>query len=194
MTKANISFERVKFTNPRYWEYRKRHYVPINGKGGCYGRQLHYLVLLDGKQIGIISGASPAMQVKPRDDFFGIPHSGKDLAKWKEMLGQIIDNVIYRIELEKPIPNLASQILALWRRRVSADWIERYGGKVIGFETFVDGDDERTGVQRGGVCYKADNWKLVGSTRGSAKAHVSGMHSDIVRRKTSVKLIFCRRI
>jgi len=192
--KYNIRFERVKFTDPRYWEYRKRHYVPINGKGGCYGRQIHYLIFVDEKQVGIISGASPAMQVKPRDEFFGIPHSSKDKEKWKNMLNSIIDNVLFRLEVDTPHPNLASQILAKWRRQCAVDWISRYGGKVIGFETFVDGDDERTGVQRGGVCYKADNWTFVGQTQGSAKAHESGMHSPIVRRKTSVKLIFCRRV
>ena len=71
--------------------------------------QEHYLVFLDNDVVGIISGASSVFAVKARDEYFGLNKVNK-----RPGLNSIINNVVFR--LEKNLPNLGSQILALWRK------------------------------------------------------------------------------
>jgi hypothetical protein len=61
------------------------------------------------------------------------------------------------------VPNLASQILALNLRRLSADWMAAYGHPVRLAETFVGATRFR------GTCYRAANWREVGETRGYSR-------------------------
>ena len=49
-------------THPAYLQFRDRHYV---SNSGCHGQQLHYLVMIDGKLHGILSGASAVYGLKP---------------------------------------------------------------------------------------------------------------------------------
>jgi hypothetical protein len=49
------------------------------------------------------------------------------------------------------VPHLASHILALIARQVSADWEQKYGHPVYLLETFVEVERFR------GTCYKAAN-------------------------------------
>ncbi|MCA1800329.1 MAG: DUF4338 domain-containing protein, partial [Actinobacteria bacterium] len=63
---------------------------------------------------------------------------------------------------------------------------ELYGVEVIGFETFVVEEDWRKGS-----LYLADNWKRVGETAGSTKAH-KGLTNASTRIETSKKLVYCR--
>ena len=165
-------------TNPEYKKIRDGHYVANHG---CIGRQLHYLIYDETEIIGIISGASAVWAVQPRDTFFGI-----DKVNRVEKIGAIIDNVVFR--LIKNEHNLATKILKLWRNKVVKDWEAKYSTPVVGFETFVFGDN------RTGACYKADNWTFVGTTKGSTKLHEHGCYNPQTRVKTVPKLIFCRFI
>ena len=168
--------------NQYYKEIRNEHYVKNHG---CIGKQLHYLIYEKGdlfeRPIGIISGASAVWACKPRDDFFGITKDNRI-----EKIGKIINNVVFR--LNKNEKNLATKILSLWRKQILKDWKEKYGGEVIGFETFVFGEN------RVGTIYKADNWKLVGETQGSAKYKPHGAYNKGERKKTEIKLIFCKTL
>ncbi len=61
------------------------------------------------------------------------------------------------------IPNLASYVLGVVCRRISADFYEKYGHPVVLLETFVE---------RGrflGTCYRAANWVYVGDTQGRSR-------------------------
>lgn len=161
---------------------RDRHYVANHG---CIGKQLHYLIyegegILE-QPIGIISGASAIWASEYRDKFFGI-NKGNRIEK----IDKIIDNVVFR--LEKNNRNYGSQIMALWRKTILKDWTKRYGTEVIGFETFV------FGKERFGTIYKADNWTYVGQTKGSAKYKPHGAYNIGERKKTEIKLIFCKII
>jgi len=164
----DIRLERCKRTDPRYVDMRNRHYVPNNG--AC-GRQLHYLIRYREEIVGVISGGSSAFSGKRRDEFFGL-----DLCKSfdeyfadkceglpsirNRMLGTIINNTIFRLERRED--NLATRILACWRRQVVNDWREMYNDSVLGFETYVVENEHRVGT-----CYRADNWTLVGRTAGN---------------------------
>lgn len=174
----DVTLERCKRTDARYQDIRNRHYVPNHG---VFGQQLHYLIILDGNVVGIISGASAVYAVKARDEFFGLNKENKKVA-----LPSIINNNVFR--LEKNIPNLATQVLALWRRTIAQDWEDRYGVKVHGFETFVVEEPYRKGS-----LYKADNWTFLGETVGSTKTH-NGMGTKHERIKTQKKLIYAIKI
>lgn len=176
--KYNIRLERCKRSNPIYKEIRDRHYIPNHG---CIGQQIHYLVYLDEVVVGIISGASSVYAVKSRDDFFGLTKENK-----RPGLNSIINNVVFR--LEKNLPNLGSQILALWRKTIAIDWEKQYGVKVHGFETFIIGNERRFGA-----LYKADNWCHVGFTTGSTKQH-KGISNKHTRIETCIKMVFCKKI
>ena len=162
-----IQLEKCTSGDSRYKEIRNRHYVPNHG---VVGRSLSYLIHLNGDVVGIITGGSCASAGKARDTFFGLDlvnqfddyytqtgeHEGMRRMRG-EMLGAIIANTVFRLETHKP--GLASATLAAWRHRVVADWYERYGEGVIGFETYI-----LETPQRNGGCYVADNWTRSGRT------------------------------
>lgn len=175
--KYNIRLEKCKRTDPRYKEIRDRHYVPNHG---AIGQQIHYLIYLDDRIVGIISGGAAVYAVKSRDEFFGITKENRHVA-----LNGIVNNIVFR--LEENIPNLATQIMALWRKTIAVDWKDRYGVDVAGFETFVIENDTRKGA-----LYKADNWTYVGKTSGNTKTHKHGAEKKSERIQTDQKLIFCK--
>lgn len=132
------------------------------------------------KTVGIISAGSAAYAVGSRDLFFGINKDNRQIA-----LNSIVDNTVFR--LEERIPNLGTQVLAMWRKRVQKDWFETYGVKVAGFETFIIENEQRKGAM-----YKADNWTFVGETNGSTKFHQHGVTKQFERVSTCKKLVFCK--
>ena len=184
-------------THPAYLQFRDRHYI---SNSGCHGQQLHYLVMIDGRLHGILSGASAVYGVKARDQFFGI---AKEKDQRHAQLSSIICNVVYR--LEKAPRNAATQALALWRRQIAADWEWLYQVKVAGFETFViegshnDRNEVCTDRERTGALYRADNWEMLGLTAGNTKSHAAasdsgGMGTAHKRKTVCRKLIFARKV
>jgi len=61
------------------------------------------------------------------------------------------------------VPHLASHLLALATRRLSADWQVRYGHPVWLVETFVELD------RFAGTAYKAAGWLELGQTTGRTR-------------------------
>lgn len=175
----NVKLVRCRRTDRKYQEIRSRHYVKNNGS---IGQQLHYLIFLDNKVVGIISGGSSAYAVKVRDEFFGITSDNREVA-----LNGIIDNTVFR--LEEHLPNLGTQVLSIWRKQVVEDWKFLYGVTPCGFETFIVEESYRVGSM-----YKADNWTYVGSTSGSTKVHNHGAENPHVRKSVDSKLVFCKWI
>jgi hypothetical protein len=184
-------------THPAYLDFRDRHYI---SNSGCHGQQLHYLVMIDGRLHGILSGASAVYGVKSRDEFFGI---AKERELRHAQLSSIICNVVYR--LENAPRNAATQALALWRKQIAADWEALYQVKVAGFETFVieGSHDDREKVctdrHRTGALYRADNWEMLGVTAGNTKVHATaansgGMGAAHTRKQVCRKLIFAKKV
>jgi hypothetical protein len=100
--------------------------------------------------------------------------------------------------LERKVPNLATQTLALWRVTIAKDWEARYKVKVAGFETFVVEE-----TYRKGTLYKADNWTYLGQTSGQTKTLIGGPNKENNRggidRKmrwvdTPKKLVFAKKV
>jgi len=173
-----VALTRCKRTDPAYQAIRDRHYVPNRG---THGQQIHYLIWVEGEVVGIISGASSVYAVKARDEFFGLNKDNKRVA-----LPSIINNTVFR--LEKHIPNLATQVLSLWRKTIAVDWEARYGVRVHGFETFVVETDTRKGA-----LYKPNNCTCLGETARSTKAH-SGLENKATRLSTIPRLIYALKI
>jgi hypothetical protein len=174
----DIKLIKCKRSDLEYQAIRNRHYVPNNG---CHGQQIHYLITKAETVIGIISGASAVWGVKARDEYLGLTKENK-----RKGLPSIINNVVYRLEYHEK--NLASHVLAMWRKQIDIDWYERYKVKPYAFETFVVEEDYRKGA-----LYKADNWTFLGETAGSTKKH-NGLQNKSIRLSTSKKLIFCKKI
>ena len=87
-------------------------------------------------------------------------------------LNSLVNNNIFKLDL--PIPNLASIVLKMWRKQIAKDWEELYGVEVYGYETFVIEERLWNGQTRNGGCYRADNWELVGITKGYGKTNTRG--------------------
>ena len=183
--KELVSLELVQRTNPLYKQFRSRHYIPDRG---LVGQQLLYLVFYGNEVVGVIGGASAVFTSQARDEFWDL---SPDKDTKTRQLNSIVNNCIFR--LEYPAPNLATIVLAMWRKRIATDWKKQYGVEVAGFETFVVEERLWNGKTRNGACYRADNWELQGITKGYGDTNVRGReHQD--KTLKAKKLIYCKRI
>jgi len=183
--KSKVRLELVKRSDPIYVQYRKDHYIPDRG---VVGQQLQYLIFYGNEIVGVIGGASAVYRSEDRDEYFDLAEE-KDL-KTKQ-LNSIINNNIFR--LDYPAPNLATIVLKMWRKRIIDDWENLYGIQVAGFETFVVEERLWNGKTRNGACYRADNWLLVGITKGYGNTNVRGREHKNKTLKAK-KLIYCLKI
>ena len=180
-----VRIQLVKRTNALFTRFREAHYIPARG---AVGQGFDYLILYAGEIVGIISGASAVYTTKARDEFFGLS-SDKDTKN--KQLNSIINNNVFR--LERRIPNLATIVLSMWRKRIARDWEYLYGVPVAGFESFVIESRLADTSTRNGGCYRADNWSLEGITTGYAETNTRGreLKDKSLEQK---KLIYCRHI
>jgi hypothetical protein len=164
-----IELVKVKQNHPQAREYITNHYTHPRG---FIGRNVTYLIKVDGEVCGVIVGGSTSLYLPNRKEFFGECN-----------IQDIINNRLFR--LEKNIPNLGTQILKLWRKQVCVDWKLKYNSDPIGFETLVK-------PPRNGAVYKADNWIFGGMTKGyTCKVP---KHNKRVWYKTEPRLVFYKRI
>jgi hypothetical protein len=194
----------------RYQDIRQRHYVENQG---THGQQVHFLVWYQGRCVGIISGASAVYATAARDAFFKITKANRE-----KVLNGIIDNVVFRLELNKQQNHLASKIVLLWEEACLWMWEKIYEVKVFGFETFIvkegfvreevletkdkhDRPERRSIVVkdpsgeniRTGATYRAAGWTLAGQTSGSTKGHNEvGLTGVSLRKVVPIKAVYCK--
>jgi hypothetical protein len=101
---------------------------------------------------------SAARKCSPRDSYIGWGRERRETS-----LKYMTNNSRFLIFPWVQIPHLASHILSLVCRRISSDWVAKYGHPVHMLETFVECGRYR------GTCYKAANWKYVGKTTGRGR-------------------------
>ena len=183
--KSKVRLELVKRTDPLYVEYRKRHYIPDRG---VVGQQLQYLIFYGSEIVGVIGGASAVFMNEFRDEYWELSHERELKTR---QLNSIINNNIFK--LNYPAPNLATIVLGMWRKQVIKDWENLYGVEVAGFETFVVEERLWNGKTRNGACYRADNWELVGITKGYGKTNVRGRETKN-KNLQSKKLVYCLKL
>jgi hypothetical protein len=132
------------------------HYL---GFGGTVGENMKYLVFdREHNPVACLLFGSAAWKCAPRDDFIGW-----DAETRKTNLKFVTNNMRFLILPWVIVPHLASHILGRVARRISSDWIEKYGHPIYLLETFVERDCFR------GVCYQAANWIYAGQTKGRSR-------------------------
>jgi len=108
-----------------------------------------------GEWVALVGFASPALSCGPRDSFIG----------WSKeqqfrRLRFVASNQRFCMLPRGRRTNAASAVMARTLRRLSADWVVRWGHRVLVVETFVDPS------RHFGTCYAASSFVRVGETRG----------------------------
>jgi hypothetical protein len=122
------------------------------------GEHLWYAAFLDEELVALVGWAAAALHAPLRERYIGW-----DQATKRQRLHLVVNNVRFLVLPWVRVKNLASKVLALNVRRVSADWAHAYGHPVHLAETFVDT------ARFGGTCYRAANWRYLGQTAGRTK-------------------------
>jgi len=142
------------------------HYL---GFRSTVGENMKYMVF-DREQnpLACLLFGSAAWKCAPRDDFIGW-----DAETRRANLHLVTNNMRFLILAWVRVPHLASHILGKVARRISSDWIEKYGHPIYLLETFVERDCFR------GACYQAANWVRAGETTGRSRNGHPGLKVPI---------------
>ena len=122
----------------------QRHYLHRARLGG---QSLRYVAEVDGEWMALItfSGASPHTKAREQK----IRWTPRQRAR---RLCFVVNNSRFLVLPERQrYPNLASRVLALCLKRLSADWQEHWGHPVVLVESYVDESQYR------GTCYGASS-------------------------------------
>jgi hypothetical protein len=140
------------------------HYL---GYDRSIGETMKYMVHdHNGRPLACLLFGSAAWSCRERDDYIGW-----DKSERARGLRFMTNNARFLVLPWVSSPLLASHALSLVLRRISGDWLQKYGHPVYCIETFVE-----TGRFKG-TCYKASNWINVGRTTGRGR---DGGHHDAV--------------
>ena len=124
------------------------------------GQSLRYVAAVAGQWVGLLTFSAAALHLKARERWIG--WSPRQRAR---RLGLVVNNSRFLVLPERHrYPNLASKVLGLVLRRLSADWQEHWGHPVLVVESFVDESRYR------GTCYRACGFEAVGLTAGFGRA------------------------
>jgi hypothetical protein len=131
------------------------HYL---GERPIVGEHLLYAAFLEGELVALLGWASAAFRAPLREAYVGWDETTK-----RRRLHLVANNVRFLILPWVRVRHLASKVLALNLRRLSADWQAVWKHPVLLAETFVDTTRFR------GTCYRAANWVYLGQTAGRSK-------------------------
>jgi len=123
------------------------------------GEHLKYLISAKGVPIACMSWSSAPRHIGVRDRFIGWTQEVR-----RQNMHLVAYNSRFLILPWGRVPHLASHVLGLISRRISADWERLYHHPIVFLETFVDPERFR------GTCYRAANWIHLGVTKGVGKA------------------------
>lgn len=129
------------------------------GFNGAVGENVQYLVQeVQGREVAVMVFGAAAWKVAVRDGFIGW-----SVAQRQAHLPGLANQQRFLILPWVRVPHLASHLLALVTRRLSADWQARYGHPLWLVETFVE--QERFA----GTAYQAAGWLCLGTTTGRTR-------------------------
>jgi len=132
------------------------HYL---GYGNTVGENLKYLIrAASGRVVGCLLFGSAAWKLHSRDTYLGWSEETR-----RENLHLATNNTRFLIPPWVRVPHLASHQLAAVAKRISSDWIDKYGHPVWLLETFVNRERFK------GTVYRASNWIHVGATTGRSR-------------------------
>ena len=141
----------------------KHHYL---GFRRLAGRGLRYVATFGRRWLGLAAWQNGAFKCAPRDRWTG----WKPPQQFRRL--EMVANNTRCLLLSEPgvFPNLASRFLAGMTRRLSDDWLEAHGHRVLLAETFCDPE------VFAGTMYTAAGWEGLGETKGFARAN--GRYTD----------------
>src|SRR5208283_2205450 len=135
------------------------------------GENIGYLIEdRHGRDLACLLFGAAAWQCRARDQFLGW-----DAPERRSRLSGIANNTRFLILPWVRVACLARHVLGLVSRRIDADWQEKYGHGLKWLETFVE-----TG-RFAGTCYRAANWRAVGSTQGRGRQDRRHQHAVPVK-------------
>lgn len=124
------------------------------------GPTLRYVAEVDGTWVGLMSFGQGSYHLQPREDFIG----WTDVQRGRR-LSLLAQNSRFVLLHERgQYPNLASRIISMANKRLSADWQKQFGSPVVAVETFVDPEYFQ------GTCYQAAGWQRLGETAGYGRS------------------------
>jgi len=131
---------------------REHHYL---GFQGWVGESLRYVAEWQGSWVALVGWCAAALKCGCRDRWIGWPE-----AIQRQRLALVVNNARFLILPGPRVANLASRVLGLTLRRLSADWQQVHGHPVFLAESFIDPR------RFSGTCYRAAGWIEVGQTQG----------------------------
>jgi hypothetical protein len=131
------------------------HYL---GDRPIVGEHLLYVATLGDEMVALLGWASAAFRAPLREAYVGWDETTK-----RQRLHYVANNIRFLIPRWVRVRHLASKVLALNLRRLSADWEQVWKHPLYLAETFVDTTRFR------GTCYRAANWLYLGKTAGRSK-------------------------
>lgn len=133
----------------------QHHYL---GYSQPVGEHLKYMIYAQGRPVACVAWCSAPRHLGSRDRFIGWGAQAR-----LHNIRLLAYNTRFLILPWVTVPHLASHILGLMARRLSADWQAVYGHPIYFLETFIDPQRFR------GTCYRAANWTVMGVTTGRGK-------------------------
>jgi len=145
------------------------------------GRQLNYIIYMDGKPIGTIGLGSPILLLPTRDEYIGW---GRDQTyreenpKWRN-LQKIANN--WRFTLKPNLPqNTGSMVLSKLLKVARNEWYTKYGERLYLLETLVEPPFT-------GTVYLASGWEYIGDTSGYQSRMPTGESIPFGKEKRNVR-------
>ena len=123
------------------------------------GETMKYAVYsVDGAPLASLMFGAAAWACTHRDTHIGWSREQREAS-----LRFLSNNVRFLIYPWVRVSHLASHVLSLICRRISSDWMVKYGHPVYCLETFVECN------RFSATCYRAANWKRIGFTSGRGR-------------------------
>ena len=135
---------------------REHHYL---GFHSMVGEALRYVAVYRDQWLALLGWCAAALNCTARDQWIG----WSPPLQWSR-LPLVANNCRFLILPDIAVANLASRILSLNLKRLSADWAGAYGHPIWMAETFVDPRYFK------GTCYRAAGWVFVGHSQGFGRA------------------------
>lgn len=155
-----ITVELVPADEQPVWDATVAEYHPL-GYRRAFGAHQRYWICSGAPGVPRVLGgflfAAAAKALAVRDQWIG--WTPPERQRWRY---RIVANSRFLLLPGVAVPHLASHVLALATRRLSTDWIRRYGYAPVLVETFME-------PPWPGTCYQAANWIHLGATAGRGR-------------------------
>jgi hypothetical protein len=106
----------------------EQHYLSFRS---LVGESIKYAAKINGEWVALMGWATAAFKCKSRDEWIGWSKE----QQWRRLI-YIANNQRFLILENVRIPNLASKVLSMSLKRLSSDWMSKYGHPIVLAETF----------------------------------------------------------